>query len=192
MYRSSSTPRSMTCGNTAEAYATGYFDQLGFDAVTFNPYLGADSLAPFLERPGRGVLILCRTSNPSAGELQDIAVSPDASDQGDESLPLYQRVAHQIATWVAPVRCCGRVRRGDGRDLPARTRGRARHPAPRAAPDPRRWRTGRRGRGGRAREHRRRRIWVDHQLQPQRDLRVVRRRLRHRRPQRRAGPASGD
>lgn len=87
--------------NTAEAYATGYFDQLGFDAVTFNPYLGADSLAPFLAREGRGVLILCRTSNPSAGDLQDIAVLPGLEGTGDRPLPLYQRVAHQIATWIA-------------------------------------------------------------------------------------------
>jgi orotidine-5'-phosphate decarboxylase len=86
--------------NTAEAYATGYFDQLGFDAVTFNPYLGADSLLPFLARAGRGVLILCRTSNPSAGDVQDLAVLPAAGGAGEVSMPLYQRVAHQIAAWT--------------------------------------------------------------------------------------------
>jgi orotidine-5'-phosphate decarboxylase len=86
--------------NTAEAYATGYFDHLGFDAVTFNPYLGADSLRPFLARPGRGVLILCRTSNPSAGDLQDVLVSPTPGAAEGTAMPLYQRVAHQIAAWA--------------------------------------------------------------------------------------------
>ena len=53
-------------GHTATAYAAGYFDQFGMDVVTFSPYLGTDSLRPFLARPDRGVLVLCRTSNPSA------------------------------------------------------------------------------------------------------------------------------
>src|SRR5215213_1074985 len=48
-------------GSTAEAYATGYFDTWDFDAVTVNPYLGEDSLAPFLSRHERGVLVVCKT-----------------------------------------------------------------------------------------------------------------------------------
>lgn len=56
--------------STAEAYAKFLFDRLGFDAVTLNPYLGSDSLTPFLERPDRGCIIVCRTSNPSADDLQ--------------------------------------------------------------------------------------------------------------------------
>jgi len=91
-------------GNTAEAYAVGYFDHFGFDAVTLSPYLGADTLLPFLARPGRGIFILCRTSNPSAGELQDLAVLPFGAGEGGPnltgSLPLYQRMAQQIAAWA--------------------------------------------------------------------------------------------
>src|SRR3990170_7376454 len=59
-------------GHTAEAYARALFDQLGFDAATVNPYLGHDALAPFLERADRGVLIVCRTSNPGAPDLPDL------------------------------------------------------------------------------------------------------------------------
>ena len=82
--------------STAVAYANGYFDALGFDAVTFSPYMGGDSLAPFLSRPERGVFILCRTSNPTAGDLQDLPVARD----GDGPIPLYQAVARQIAAWI--------------------------------------------------------------------------------------------
>ena len=53
-------------GSTAEAYATGYFDTWDFDAVTVNPYLGEDSLAPFLLARDRGVIVVCKTSNPGS------------------------------------------------------------------------------------------------------------------------------
>jgi orotidine-5'-phosphate decarboxylase len=59
-------------GNTAEAYAREAFDRYGADAVTVNPYLGTDSLEPFLAYEERGVIVLCRTSNPGAGDLQDL------------------------------------------------------------------------------------------------------------------------
>lgn len=85
-------------GHTATAYATGYFEAYNVDAVTFSPYLGADSLAPFLARPDRGVLILCRTSNPSAGDLQDLPVARGETNGG--TMPLYEAVAHQIAAWI--------------------------------------------------------------------------------------------
>jgi len=95
--------------STATAYATAYFGTFDFDAVTLNPYLGADSLAPFLAYQGRGILILCRTSNPSAGELQDLAVTRAASAAGDTPEPLYRTVARQIGTWeegfAAPGAC---------------------------------------------------------------------------------------
>ncbi|HEX5993123.1 MAG TPA: orotidine-5'-phosphate decarboxylase, partial [Thermomicrobiales bacterium] len=55
-------------GSTAEAYATGYFDTWDFDAVTVNPYLGEDSLAPFLSRGDRGVIVICKTSNPGSAD----------------------------------------------------------------------------------------------------------------------------
>ncbi len=61
-------------GNTAEAYAREAFDRYGADAVTVNPYMGEDSVRPFLARPDRGALLLCRTSNPGAKDFQDLQV----------------------------------------------------------------------------------------------------------------------
>ena len=57
-------------GHVAEAYATACFDALGADAVTVNPYLGRDAVAPFLARPDKGAFILCRTSNAGGADLQ--------------------------------------------------------------------------------------------------------------------------
>jgi orotidine-5'-phosphate decarboxylase len=62
-------------GNTAERYAIEAFERYGADAVTVNPYLGGDSLEPFLKRQDKGVIILCRTSNPGARDLQDLDVN---------------------------------------------------------------------------------------------------------------------
>jgi orotidine-5'-phosphate decarboxylase len=59
-------------GNTAQRYASEAFERYGADAVTVNPYLGTDSLEPFLSYQDRGVIVLCRTSNPGAGDLQDL------------------------------------------------------------------------------------------------------------------------
>jgi orotidine-5'-phosphate decarboxylase len=59
-------------GSTAAMYAREAFDRYEADAVTVNPYLGFDSLEPFLERAGKGVVILCRTSNPGARDVQDL------------------------------------------------------------------------------------------------------------------------
>lgn len=75
-------------GSTAQHYATEAFERFGADAVTANPYLGRDALQPFLDRADRGVVILCRTSNPGAGELQDLLVA---------GRPLYQHVAEKAA-----------------------------------------------------------------------------------------------
>ena len=75
-------------GSTAKAYATAMFDRWGFDAVTVHAYLGRDSLAPFLEREDRGALVVCRTSNPGARDLQDLRVADDSG-----SVALYRRVA---------------------------------------------------------------------------------------------------
>jgi orotidine-5'-phosphate decarboxylase len=61
-------------GNTAERYAIEAFERYHADAVTVSPYLGGDSLEPFLKYEDRGVIILCRTSNPGAGEVQDLEV----------------------------------------------------------------------------------------------------------------------
>jgi orotidine-5'-phosphate decarboxylase len=75
-------------GNTAERYASEAFERYGADAVTVNPYLGGDSLEPFLRHAERGVIILCRTSNPGAVDLQDLQVG---------ERPLYQVVAELAA-----------------------------------------------------------------------------------------------
>jgi len=62
-------------GNTAERYAIEAFERYHADAVTVSPYLGGDSLEPFLKYEEKGVIILCRTSNPGAGDLQDLEIS---------------------------------------------------------------------------------------------------------------------
>ncbi|HJR74891.1 MAG TPA: orotidine-5'-phosphate decarboxylase [Luteimonas sp.] len=74
-------------GSTAQQYAVEAFDRYRADAVTANPYLGKDSVQPFLDRADKGVVILCRTSNPGAGDLQDLLV---------DGKPLYQRVAEKV------------------------------------------------------------------------------------------------
>ncbi|MFI4885360.1 MAG: orotidine-5'-phosphate decarboxylase [Steroidobacterales bacterium] len=78
-------------GNTAERYAIEAFERYGADAVTVNPYLGGDSLEPFLRREDRGVVVLCRTSNPGARDLQDLML-------GDGGRRLYHVVAELAAT----------------------------------------------------------------------------------------------
>ena len=84
-------------GSTAQQYATEAFDRYGADAVTVNPYLGRDSLQPFLDRADKGVVILCRTSNPGADDFQDLTVRNDGAGPADGGRPLYQRVAATVA-----------------------------------------------------------------------------------------------
>ena len=85
-------------GSTAARLATAIFDELGADAVTVNPYLGAEAVAPLLERADRFAYLLCRTSNPGAGEIQDLVVAADpATDRPAE--PLHARVARLVAGW---------------------------------------------------------------------------------------------
>jgi orotidine-5'-phosphate decarboxylase len=76
-------------GNTAEAYAREAFDRYGADAVTVNPFMGEDSVRPFLARKDRGALVLCRTSNPGGGDFQNLML---------EGLPLYRHVARRATT----------------------------------------------------------------------------------------------
>jgi orotidine-5'-phosphate decarboxylase len=83
-------------GSTAARQAVALFDVLGADAVTVSPYLGAEAIAPLLERPDRFAYVLCRTSNPGAGELQDLSVRGDA---GAPDEPLHARVARRVAGW---------------------------------------------------------------------------------------------
>lgn len=75
-------------GSTAQHYASEAFDRYGADAVTVNPYLGQDSAQPFLDRKDKGVIVLCRTSNPGSGEFQDLRI---------DGKPLYQHVAQCVA-----------------------------------------------------------------------------------------------
>jgi len=84
-------------GNTSGAYARAIFDELGFDAVTLNPYLGRDALQPFLDYADKAPIILCRTSNPGSAEIQNLQVN---------SQPLWQIVAEKTATeWNANGNC---------------------------------------------------------------------------------------
>jgi uridine monophosphate synthetase len=78
--------------STAQAYAQSAFKTLGADAITLSPYLGFDSLQPFLQEPQRGVFLLCKTSNPSAADLQDLALM-------EKGMPLYQKVALLAQAW---------------------------------------------------------------------------------------------
>jgi orotidine-5'-phosphate decarboxylase len=89
-------------GSTAQHYATEAFERYRADAVTLNPYLGRDSIQPFLDRADKGVILLCHTSNPGAADLQDLIVE---STNG-ERLPLYQHLARTIARdWNANGNC---------------------------------------------------------------------------------------
>ncbi|MBM4443727.1 MAG: orotidine-5'-phosphate decarboxylase [Chloroflexi bacterium] len=83
-------------GHTARAYARALFEVLGFDAVTVSPYLGHDSIEPFTRYADRAVFVLCRTSNPGAGDFQD-ALCSDA--QGSDGQPLYRLVASRAQEW---------------------------------------------------------------------------------------------
>jgi uridine monophosphate synthetase len=82
--------------STAEAYAQSTFEHLGADAVTLNPYLGGDALAPFWEDPAHGCFLLCKTSNPGAADFQDL---PMGGARAGETL--YEAVARQAADWNA-------------------------------------------------------------------------------------------
>jgi orotidine-5'-phosphate decarboxylase len=81
-------------GNTARAYARALFDHLGFDAVTASPYLGFDSLEPFIERRDRAVFVLCRTSNAGATDFQSL---PCRTESGERTL--FEVVAEKVDQW---------------------------------------------------------------------------------------------
>lgn len=87
-------------GNTNNGYVEFIFDYLKADAVTLHPYLGQEAVQPFLDRKDKGCYILCRTSNPGAGEFQDLKI---------DGKPLYQVVAKQIATIWDKNQNCGLV-----------------------------------------------------------------------------------
>jgi orotidine-5'-phosphate decarboxylase len=87
-------------GDTAKLYAREAFERYGAHAVTVNPYLGTDSLEPFFAHTGKGVFVLCRTSNPGSGEFQS---------QNIDGMPLYQHVARTAANIWEPLGDIGLV-----------------------------------------------------------------------------------
>jgi len=102
-------------GNTNEHYAKMAFDLFGADALTIHPYLGWEANKPFLDRADKGIFVLCRTSNPGAGEFQDAGVRipevqylPNPEDRSKKDIPyhdpnsgthsdLYMRVAQNVS-----------------------------------------------------------------------------------------------
>ena len=88
-------------GSTAEQYAVEIFERYQADAITVNPYMGRDSVDPYLAYPDKGVILLCRTSNPGGSDLQFLEVG--ATDQPEK---LYERVARLVATeWNITGQC---------------------------------------------------------------------------------------
>lgn len=81
-------------GNTAKAYAKAIFSNLGFDATTVNPYLGFDSIEPFIQYTDKGVFILCRTSNAGALDFQSLRCEVEAGYR-----PLFEIVALKASQW---------------------------------------------------------------------------------------------
>jgi uridine monophosphate synthetase len=85
--------------DTSSAYARAVFDELGAHALTAHPYIGRDGLAPFFERPERGVFVLCKTSNPDAAEFQSLPVTvPQAAIRNPQ---LFEVIAQHSQTWSA-------------------------------------------------------------------------------------------
>ena len=84
-------------GSTNTGYVAAAFEQLGADAITVHPYLGGEALSPFLERGEKLIFVLARTSNPGAGEFQDLKA---------DGVPLYRHVARAVAgRWNAAGNC---------------------------------------------------------------------------------------
>jgi orotidine-5'-phosphate decarboxylase len=79
-------------GSTATQYAREVFERYRADAVTLSPYMGFDSVAPYLAYRDKGAIVLCRTSNPGGSDLQFLPVSSE-----NRTVPLYQHVAHLVA-----------------------------------------------------------------------------------------------
>lgn len=82
--------------STAEAYAQSAFENLGVDCITLNPYLGKDSIEPFIKNPEKGVFLLCKTSNAGSMDLQNLLVLPVGSDS---PMPMYSYVAQLAQQW---------------------------------------------------------------------------------------------
>ena len=96
--------------STAEAYAESAFEKLGVDCITLSPYLGKDSIEPFIKNSEKGIFLLCKTSNPGSGDLQDLLVTEDIGQRTEanssdlhpsSSVPLYTHVAKLAREWNA-------------------------------------------------------------------------------------------
>jgi uridine monophosphate synthetase len=86
--------------STAEAYAKSAFEELGVDCITLNPYLGKDSIEPFLGYKEKGVFLLCKTSNPGSDDVQNLTVDDGRSTvNGQRSMFLYEHIAHLAQAW---------------------------------------------------------------------------------------------
>jgi uridine monophosphate synthetase len=88
-------------GQTASAYARAVFEHYAVDSVTLNPYLGRESIQPFLAHRGKGLFLLCRTSNPESGDLQSLEVKRRHTNGGavPPSCPLYLEIAREVCSW---------------------------------------------------------------------------------------------
>ena len=86
--------------STAKAYAKSAFENLGAHCITLNSYLGKDSIEPFIQNPEKGIFLLCKTSNPSSGEFQDLIVDGGQwTTDNPRSMPLYEYVARSAEAW---------------------------------------------------------------------------------------------
>ncbi|MGA2504383.1 MAG: orotidine-5'-phosphate decarboxylase [Anaerolineales bacterium] len=83
--------------STAEAYAKSAFERLGANAITLSPYLGQDSINPYLAYKEKGVFLLCKTSNPGAADLQDLSVVSGGAAQFP--VPLHVHIAKLAQKW---------------------------------------------------------------------------------------------
>ena len=83
-------------GNTNDGYVEAAFDVMGADAITVHGYMGQESLKPFLDREDKCVIVLCRTSNPGAGEFQNL-LNEFVSHGVRESESIFQTVAHRVS-----------------------------------------------------------------------------------------------
>lgn len=89
-------------GNTNNGYVTAIFDELGFDAVTLHPYLGKEALQPFLDRKDKVSIILCKTSNPGSGEIQD----QEIKNSKFKVQTVWEHVSHAVSEdWNANENC---------------------------------------------------------------------------------------
>jgi uridine monophosphate synthetase len=90
-------------GNTATAYAKAIFEQWQVDAVTLSPYLGRDSIEPFLAYPGKGLFVVCHTSNPGSTDFQEAEVSDWRTLDREPNQPLYIHVARTVTRWSSNI-----------------------------------------------------------------------------------------